>query len=149
MEDKFLFQLSKVEHALKQHMTERMREAGVSVTAGQAGILFLLKNSEGMNMSELGRVLEIDNSAITRLVDRLENQGLVRRSPREGDRRQYLIEITEKGRQDIEKIGAIAHEVNEKIKEGFSDAEIAIFKKILFSFHEKFNLKDRANGGVK
>lgn len=138
MDDKLLFQLSKAEHTLKQYMSEKMKAQGVILTPGQAGILFLLKSNDGMNMSELGRILGIDNSAITRLIDRLEDQEFVKRGSRVGDRRQYLISITEKGLCAIEKIGAIAHEVNEKIKEGFTDSEMAVFKKILFSFQDKF-----------
>jgi DNA-binding MarR family transcriptional regulator len=48
-------------------------------------------------MSELAQSLFCDNSNVTGIVDRLEEGGLVRRQPAEGDRRVKLLVLTEEG----------------------------------------------------
>jgi DNA-binding MarR family transcriptional regulator len=48
-------------------------------------------------MSELAQALFCDNSNVTGIVDRLEERGLVRREPAEGDRRVKLLVLTEDG----------------------------------------------------
>ena len=138
MDDKLLFQFSRAGHRLKTYIQNQMKAQGVDLSPGQAGILFLLNRQDAMIMSELGGILEIDNSAITRLVDKLEAMGFAERGMNPQDRRQYLISITEAGRTEIQKMKAIANQTNEIIKQGFSDVEIECFVKVIQSFHEKF-----------
>src|SRR5688572_18706732 len=50
-------------------------------------------------MGELAAMMGCDNSNMTGIVDRMEERGLVRRAPAEGDRRVKLIDLTEEGRR--------------------------------------------------
>lgn len=138
MTAKIIFQLAKAEHKLKKYMKKKIKESNVSISTGQSGILFLLRRENNLKMSELSRLLQIDNSAITRLIDRLERNELVKREMNPSDRRQYLIGITEKGKRDIDIVGKIANQTNEKIKEGFTEDEMTTFLRVLSSFETKF-----------
>ena len=138
MEDKLLFQFSRAGHRLKLYIQKQMKSQGIELSPGQAGILFLLNRQDAMKMSEMSGVLEIDNSAITRLVDKLEAAGFVERGMNPQDRRQYLISITEAGRKEMQKMKAVANQTNEIIRQGFSDTEIESFVRVMKSFHEKF-----------
>jgi len=142
MDDRLLFQLSRAGHKLKTHVQKQMKNQGIAISPGQAGILFLLNKTDAMKMSELGGLLGIDNSAITRLVDCLEDTGFVERRMNPKDRRQYLVSITEKGRVEIRKVQKIANHTNEIIKQGFTPGEIETFIKVLDSFHIKFQKGD-------
>jgi DNA-binding MarR family transcriptional regulator len=53
---------------------------------------------QAMPLSQLGRELQIHQTSITSLVDRLEKQGLIRRTPHPTDRRSTLAEMTPAGR---------------------------------------------------
>lgn len=90
-------------------------------------------------MTELSRILSIDNSAITGLVDRLEKSNLAKRTANPNDRRTYLIRITDKGKNEIDRAYVIIKKVNEEIKSGFSEDEVETFKKVLNSLLEKFS----------
>ena len=138
MDDRLLFLLSRAEFSLKKYLKGKFRENNISITPGQMGILFLLKSSDTMSMSDLGTALYIDNSTITRLVDRLESHGLVKRVLNPGDRRQYLLSITEKGTAAIHSAKDIVRNTNDLIKKGFSNEEIDSFKRVLESFSMKF-----------
>ena len=137
MEKRIIYKLYKAEHRIRNFMKRRSKEKSIEVSAGQSGILFLLLN-KSVKMSELGRNLGIDNSAITRQVDTLEGKGLVKREVNPSDRRQYIISLTEKGREDVKILSKIANDTNKKIKDGFTESEIDIFIRVLTSFEEKF-----------
>ena len=138
MDDRLLFLLSKSHYKLMNYLRAQFNAQGIALSAGQIGILFLLDQKNLRSMSEISEVLEIDNSAVTRLVDRLEKAGLVSRRANPGDRRQYMIEITEQGREQAKKGKKIAKTANEKIKEGFTDDEIEIFKRVVAEIFLKF-----------
>jgi DNA-binding MarR family transcriptional regulator len=64
-------------------------------------VLLFLADSEGgrMRMSELADSVLLSRSGLTRLVDRLEREGLLKRKRCESDARGFFAEITPKGRR--------------------------------------------------
>jgi DNA-binding MarR family transcriptional regulator len=67
-------------------------------------LLFLNDSNEGrMRMSELADSVLLSRSGLTRLVDRLERQGLLKRERCESDARGYFAEITPEGRRAFAK----------------------------------------------
>ncbi len=138
MDDRLLFLISKAQHVLKNYLKNEFTSEGVTISPAQSGILFSLKLKNGLSMNQLSEIISIDNAAVTRHVDILELNGLVKREQDVNDRRKYLICITEKGIAESDKSKAIAHRINNMIKEGFSEDEIEVFKRVLNSFFIKF-----------
>jgi DNA-binding MarR family transcriptional regulator len=63
-------------------------------------LLYLADAPEGrMRMAELADSVLLSRSGLTRLVDRLEREGLLKRKPCESDARGFFAEITPKGRR--------------------------------------------------
>jgi len=89
-------------------------------------------------MSQLSRLLFLDNSTLTGLVDRLERSGFVLRKVNPKDRRSSLIHMTSQGNKEVNKAETVIHRVNEEIQADFSKEEIESFKRILNSFVTKF-----------
>ena len=77
------------------------REHGLPLTSYE--VLMYLGDSESgkLRMGELADRLLLSRSGITRLVDRLERQGLIERRPCENDGRGYYAELTEAGRAKL------------------------------------------------
>lgn len=59
---------------------------------------------EGVPLSYICQEMVSDNSNLTRLVDRLEARGLVRRAPDPGDRRVTLVQLTPAGKALIDEL---------------------------------------------
>jgi DNA-binding MarR family transcriptional regulator len=55
-------------------------------------------NAGSLPLSQLGRQLQIHQTSITSLVDRLEKQGLIQRTPHPTDRRSTIAQMTPAGR---------------------------------------------------
>ncbi len=82
---------------------------GHGLTDAQFNVLMLLHHQgERGRMSQirLGRLLLVNRSNVTGLVDRMERDGLVRREDDPGDRRVNLVAITERGEEVL--AGAMA-----------------------------------------
>jgi DNA-binding MarR family transcriptional regulator len=63
-------------------------------------LLFLCDSPDGrMRMSELADGVLLSRSGLTRLVDRMERDGLLRRQRCEDDQRGYFAEVTDAGRE--------------------------------------------------
>jgi DNA-binding MarR family transcriptional regulator len=120
------------------YIRDELMSAGVKITMVQAGILFLLEEKNGRAMSELGRLLSLDNSTVTGLIDRLEKSGFVQRKANPKDRRMSLIHVTRQGIKEVNQAKIVINQVNEEIKADFSKQEIDAFKKVLNSFVARF-----------
>jgi DNA-binding MarR family transcriptional regulator len=71
----------------------------------QFNIMKLLKDaSEPLTQNDLSKMLLVDKSNVTGLIDRLEKQNYIRRNKVEGDRRSYHITLTEEGQALINKL---------------------------------------------
>ncbi|MCK9392998.1 MAG: MarR family transcriptional regulator [Syntrophales bacterium] len=138
-DDRLIFLIFTAQNKLRTYLNNALVAANVRVTFVQAGILFLLKQSNGRTMSDLSQLIGVDNSTLTGLVDRLEKVGFVVRQASPTDRRSLLIQVTPEGIAEGDKAKMIIKRVNEEIKTGFSPEELDIFKGILRSFFKKFN----------
>ena len=84
-----------------QMMTRRADQilAPIDLTFARYELLVRLYFSAGsLPLSQLGKQLQIHQTSITSLVDRLEKQGLIERVPHPTDRRSTLARITPAGR---------------------------------------------------
>lgn len=80
---------SAVDTALKPH--------GLTFARFEALVLLTFSRAGSLPMRVMGERLQLHPTSVTNIVDRLEADGLVRRTPHPTDRRTTLVEITEAG----------------------------------------------------
>lgn len=86
-------------------MSRRLRQEAVGdVTASQQSALASIKHSHAPSLGELAAIERIAPPSMTRIVARLEEDGMVRRRPDEADRRVSRLELTEAGEALLEEI---------------------------------------------
>lgn len=76
---------------------QRLKEYGLTSNEGSV-LMFLSRNSK-VYQEELIRELQIDKSAVTRLLQNMETKGLIKRIQAQEDKRFYLLEMTTLGQQ--------------------------------------------------
>ena len=82
---------------------ELMREHRLPLSSYEV-LLYLADSPDGrLRMSELADSVLLSRSGLTRLVDRLERDGLLRRQRCEEDQRGWFAEITDDGRELFER----------------------------------------------
>ncbi|TFW01431.1 MarR family transcriptional regulator [Oxalobacteraceae bacterium OM1] len=101
------------------------------LTHAQLGIFIKLLHGEANTAADLARELLTDTGAMTRMLDRLEEKGLVQRTRSCADRRVVQVELTAKGRQMADDIiGVAIDNLNHHLR-GFNADEVAQFKGFL------------------
>jgi DNA-binding MarR family transcriptional regulator len=99
--------------------------APLDVSAAQWIIVLLVGENAASSAAGLCEVLAYDPGAMTRLIDRLESKGIVRRVRSPGDRRTIQLELTPSGKALHPKIIAAMVDVNNNLLRGFSQSEVS------------------------
>ena len=105
------------------------------------GALFYLRGNDGCLLSQMGRGLMLDKSAITGLVDRLEKKAMIERRNDPTDRRAIRLYLTRSVRDAANKALPVVKQQNRAIKKGFSPEEIEVFSRVLRTTIERFGGK--------
>lgn len=92
---------------------------------------------EGLSQREISKKMIVSAGNITRLIDRLEKDGLVERFSVKGDRRKRLIRVTRKAGSILDKIWPLYKKEVDRIVSLLSAREIDAAEKILNAFREK------------
>lgn len=91
----------------------------------------LYRRRDGVTMSELSRMLLVSNGNATAVVDRLEGDGMVRRTQSETDRRTVYVAMTPEGVASFEAM-ATGHEAAvDKLFAGVTEADLDALTEIL------------------
>lgn len=115
---------------------------GEGVTAAQSGLLFFLEKNDGALMREAGAALDLGPSAMSGLVDRTADAGLIERRPDARDGRAWQLWLTPAGRAALVETRKGLTELNARLTEGFTDAEIDVVARWLASLQTKFPTGD-------
>ncbi|HEX3615270.1 MAG TPA: MarR family transcriptional regulator [Solirubrobacteraceae bacterium] len=89
---------------LVQGMLER-RAGEHDLSLIQTRLLGILRDRTP-TMNELARLLGLDKSSASGLIDRAQRRGLVRRVPSQLDRRSVRVRLTDDGRRQVESLAA-------------------------------------------
>lgn len=94
-----------------------LSELGAEVTLPQYRALVLLASRGPLRSAALAHELNVAPSTLTRMSDRLERKGLIRRFHRERDRRSIWLGLSEHGRDVIGRVmRGRQHEIEELIR---------------------------------
>lgn len=119
--------IAQVSRLMRRAFDEKARAIGV--TRPQWQVLSLLSSREGINQGGLAEILEVEPITLGRMVDRLQDAGLVERRPDPSDRRAWRLYLTDKARQLHNQLMPLAQEMIEAALEGIPpdrQSEIAV-----------------------
>lgn len=101
--------LLRAARAIEAELRERLRKE-FAITLPQFDVMAALaRRPDGMNMTELSRMLMVSNGNVTGIIDRLAAEKLVLRQAPANDRRSFIVRLTPKGAAQFADI-AKAHE---------------------------------------
>ena len=116
MAENLAFLLSDVTRQMRRRFDDRARTSGATGT--QWRMLKILERSEGINQGQLAELLEVEPITACRMIDRLEESGLVERRRDPGDRRAWRIYLTEKSRPVLAELHIVASSMIEDLLHG-------------------------------
>ena len=117
-----LFELAvRLTEVMQQGLGER------ALTPARAEVLLVLDQAGPMVQRELSEVLRCTARNVTTLVDALESQGLVKRSPHPTDRRATMVSLTKRGTAATARMGFERQQAARWLLSDVSVADLATF----------------------
>lgn len=129
VDDSIGFQMRQITGIVSGVIDERMAHG--DLTDAQWKPLLMLSQGKCQTAAEMARLACHDTGAITRLIDRIEAKGLLRRVRSQSDRRVVNLELTDEGQQAAGRIPAILAETLNALLDGFSPEEVTVLKSLL------------------
>ena len=120
MADTLGFLLSDVSRLLRRKFDERARASGANVA--QWRVLKILERQPGLNQGQIAELIEVEPITCCRMIDRLEESGLVERRRDPADRRAWRIHLTDKVTPVLADLHSLAGEMIEDALQGLSPA---------------------------
>ncbi len=126
------FTLGPMLSAFARPLKVKIKQAGIPYTFEH---LILLKKittcSELMAQQELAEQLGKDKSVVLRMVDLLENDGLLKRQVDANDRRRNLLMVTESGDKYLHQISELEMELTLKLVQNIPESELETFYAVI------------------
>jgi DNA-binding MarR family transcriptional regulator len=106
------------------------------ISPSQFNVLNLLRaSSQGMTQTALSKELLMHRSNMTGIIDSLERRKLVVRNEIPGDRRVYLVKLTDKGAKLVQEILPYFYQLSEEVMKCLERDQVKAFIKELQSIY--------------
>ena len=125
--------------AIARRLQKHFRQAGLEITIEQWSILYHLWLEDCLSQQELCNRTFRDKPSITRLIDNLEKQKLVKRLASKTDRRINLVCLTEAAKNLQSVTIDLANQTMDEALNGVTKDEIETVKKVLHQVYENLN----------
>jgi DNA-binding MarR family transcriptional regulator len=109
--------------ALDEELAGDRRLAPLELSAAQLIVIASLVGEGRKSASDLCKGISYDAGAMTRMLDRLEGKGLIRRNRSPEDRRLVHLELTDEGRAAYPRMRELSIAVANRFLHGFTKAE--------------------------
>ncbi len=141
--ERFALEVIETSRIMRRDFDRRAAELGA--TRAQWRVLAKLAHCDGRRQIDLADALDVEPITLCRMVDRLEEAGLVERRRDEEDRRAWRIHLTPKAAPVIAEIEAQADLFHADILAGISAEERATASRVLAKVRENIgNIQSKA-----
>jgi DNA-binding MarR family transcriptional regulator len=146
-EEEALVSLQRTADQLQGCLSDMLKPHGLSPTQYNALRILRGAGDEGRSCSEIAERMINRDPDITRLVDRLERRGLVKRSRDSRDRRVITTRITAAGLELLKSLDEPIEELNRKLLGHMGEEQLGRLIKLLESARERVPLQSHTNHG--
>jgi len=124
------------------------RASALGVTTAQWRLLLRLSREPGLKQVELAERMDVEPITACRIVDRLEEAGLVERQRDPDDRRAWRLVLTAKAEPILNRLRALAEEMSGEAFSGMSIEEVDAMRGKLARIRENVCRAEAAQKGV-
>jgi len=125
MRRQFPFSVARIARRWRKLLDERLKDLGVT-QARWSTMVALHRGGEGTTQRQLAELMSIENPTLVRLLDNLENQGLIERRPCEHDRRARRLYLTPHGESFMDQLDTRAEGLRDQLMNGITPKELEI-----------------------
>ena len=138
-----LYLLAASSEAVSSQFHEVVRSKGVRVPEWR--VMACLYDQDGLIVTHLAEYALLEQSRLTRVIDQMDNKGLVSRNAGIDDRRKVTVHLTANGKALAKELVALAKEHEKAILRLVDDTDAANLKPILQTLLSKLDASDLNN----
>src|SRR5678816_1383312 len=142
MDRRLFFLLHRAHRAMLARATTEL-DAALGISVAHLTTLMYVAKHAGCSLTALADLLDLNKSAVTGLVQRMERRGSIRRVPNPDDGRGSLLYVTPKGDELRERARPLVRRLNAELTEGFSEAEMEVVIRFLNAVTGRFAADDK------
>jgi DNA-binding MarR family transcriptional regulator len=116
---------------LRRQLFSLFKKYQIDITPEQWVILYFLWQNDGISLGEISQKTQKDNANTTRIVNRMETQGLVKRIIKDDDKRFFYLFLTEKANELKSNVYKSILKSTDICSTGLTDEEQQTFLKLL------------------
>ena len=126
------FLIAKIHQLSQRIFAKILRKANLTeLNPAQGRIMFVLWQEDNISINELSKRTLLSKSTLTSMLDRLEQSGFIKRVPSRTDRREILIQLTNKDKNFQAKYVEVSKDMIMIYYNNFTEQEINKFEKYL------------------
>lgn len=125
LRDQFPFAVARVTRRWRKLLDERLKDLGVT-QARWSTMVYLQRGGEGLTQRELAHLMAIENPTLVRLLDSLEEQGLIERRPCKRDRRARRLYLTSAGERFMSDLNERGDILRDEMLAGIEDRDLEV-----------------------
>lgn len=129
MTKELAWDIAETAHTLRRFYQRRANDFGV--TRSQWRVLLWLGKEPGLKQVELAERMDIEPITLSRIVDRMEENGLVERQRDPGDRRAWRLALTDKAAPLLERLRDLAGDMATIAFDGLDEDALRVMQDIL------------------
>jgi MarR family transcriptional regulator for hemolysin len=100
-------------------------------------LLRIARSETPMRQNELAASLSLDCSSVVRLIDALEDSGLIERCEDRGDRRAKSLVLTSRGRRTVDQVERVSQDIRDLVLGEASDEDLARSLRLLETMRDR------------
>lgn len=124
--------LAPLRWAIINPIKARLKLHGIAYPFEQLIILKVIKDhNSSLVQQEIAEMMGKDKSVILRMVDAMQKEGFIHRIVDINDRRRNILDLTDKGKQLVERFIDIEKQVSIDLMDGVTEVELNNFYKVI------------------
>lgn len=127
------FNIKTAWHAISRLYNEQALKHDLSASIGY--VLLNINTKEGTPATKIGPQIGVEARSLTRMLNNLEESGLIKRVSDEKDKRLVRIFLTEKGKEKKELAKKVVKKFNQAVRDQIPEEKLEVF----FEVMEKIN----------
>lgn len=126
------FLISQVKQLSDRTFEKILKTKGIDEFNGAQGrILYILWNNNNLSIKQISKFTKLAKTTLTAMLERMELQGLIKRTISKEDKREIIVSLTDKAKELKENYLDVSKQMEKIFYKNFTDKQIENFENIL------------------
>lgn len=132
--------IARTSHLYRMKLNSLMNQNNIDLSSEMCGVLIELWKMDGRSQQELADTLHKDKGGMAKIISGLEQRKLIIRPVNDSDRRQKIIQLTQKGKRIRQKVEPLINELRKSALKNLNSNDLqhadSVLNAIIHNLHQ-------------